>query len=250
MSAAMEFRRALAHEWIKFRSVRSTVWTTAATAVLPVPGAVFVAATGSLQPDDTVLGGGLTFTVPALILAAVVGALVICGEYGSGTIRTTFAAVPRRGTVLAAKATLVAALLYALSLPAATAAYLTADALLDGDHAQGDPLPALLGVAAAFSVAGLLGLAVGTLIRHAAGSVATVIALLLLPSLLGPLFGEAERWIAGMSPTAALEKLIQSSDASVDAVGSLGAWPSLTLVTGYTVLALSAGTASLRRRDV
>ncbi len=86
--------QALCYEWIKFRSVRSTVWTTAATAALPVLGAVFVAATGSLQPDDTVLGGSLTLSVVAQMLAAVVGALVVTGEYSSGTIRTTFAAVP------------------------------------------------------------------------------------------------------------------------------------------------------------
>ncbi|MDT0341820.1 ABC transporter permease subunit [Streptomyces litchfieldiae] len=244
------FRQALAFEWIKFRSVRSTVWTTAVMAVLPVPGAVFVAATESLQPDDTVLGGSLTIAVPALMLAAVVGALVMCGEYGSGTIRTTFAAVPRRGTVLAAKAVLVAVLLSALALPSVTAAYLVGDALLDDSYAQGDPMPALLGVAGAFAVAGLLGLALGTLIRHAAGAVTAVVAGLVLPSMLGPLFGDAERWVAGISPTAALEKLVQSSDATAEAVGSLGAWPSLLLVTGYTALALLAAAALLRRRDV
>lgn len=65
-----------------------------ATAVLPVVGAVFIAASGSLQPDDTVLGGSLTLTVVAQMLAAVVGALVASGEYSSGTIRTTFAAAP------------------------------------------------------------------------------------------------------------------------------------------------------------
>lgn len=50
------FRQAYAAEWIKFVSVRSLLWTTVATALVPVLGAVFVAATSSLQPDDTVLG--------------------------------------------------------------------------------------------------------------------------------------------------------------------------------------------------
>ncbi|MBL1068271.1 ABC transporter permease subunit [Streptomyces sp. 7-21] len=244
------FRRTLAFEWIKFRSVRATVGTTAAAAALPVPGAVFVAATGSLQPDDTVLGGSLTFAVPAMMLAAVAGALAVCGEYGSGTVRTTFTAVPARGTVLAAKAVLVAAVLYGLALPACAGAFWVGEAMLGGDYARGEPLPALLGVAAAFSVAGLLGLALGTLLRHAAGAVTAVLALLLLPSMLGPLFGGAERWVAGVSPTAALEKLAQSSDASAEAVGSLGPWPSLLLVTGYTLLALLAAAGLLRRRDV
>ncbi|RKN45087.1 ABC transporter permease [Streptomyces hoynatensis] len=219
-------------------------------AVLPVPGAAFVAATGSLQPEDTVLGGALTLAVPALALAAVTGVLVISGEYGSGTIATTLTAVPRRGTVLAAKVALVAGVLFLAALASATCAYLVGDAMLAEDRPQGEPWPALLGVAALFPVAGLLGLAVGTLLRHAAGALTTVVALLLLPSMLGPLFGPAERWVAGASPTAALEKLTQSADADAQAVGSLGAWPSLALVAGYTLLALGGAATALRRRDV
>ncbi|OCC08266.1 ABC transporter permease subunit [Streptomyces sp. PTY087I2] len=243
--------QALAYEWIKFRSVRSTVWTTVATAALPVLGAVFVATTGSLQSDDTVLGGSLTLSVVAQMLAAVVGALVVTGEYSSGTIRTTFAARPRRSTVLAAKAALVAGVMYVLALASCTLAYLVGDALLpEGRYAQGEPLPALFGIAASFAVAAVLGLAVGTLIRHSAGAVTTAIGLLLLPSLFGPLFGDAERWIAGLSPTAALEKLTQTSDAAADTVGSLGPWPSLLLVAGYTTALTLGALVLLRRRDV
>ncbi|NGO72236.1 ABC transporter permease subunit [Streptomyces boncukensis] len=245
------FREALAFEWIKFRSVRSTVRTALAAAALPPVGAVFVAATGSLQDDDTVLGGSLTLSVVGQMLAAVLGALLITGEYAHGTLRTTLAAVPRRATVLAAKATLLAALLWALALASCSVAYLVGDALLpDGERPQGEPLPALFGIAASFAVAGLLGLAAGTLVRHSAGAVTTVVGLLLLPSLFGPLFGGAERWIAGISPTAALEKLTQTSDASADAVGSLGPWPSLALVTACTATLLGAASMTLRRRDV
>ncbi|GGP84051.1 ABC transporter permease subunit [Streptomyces sindenensis] len=243
--------QALAHEWIKFRSVRSTVWTAVATAVLPVLGAVFVATSGSLQSDDTVLGGSLTLSVVAQMLAAVVGALVVTGEYSSGTIRTTFAARPRRSGVLAAKAVLVAGVMYVLALASCTLAYLVGDALLpEGRYAQGEPLPALFGIAASFAVAAVLGLAVGTLVRHSAGAVTTVIGLLLLPSLFGPLFGDAERWIAGLSPTAALEKLTQTSDAAAASVGSLGPWPSLLLVAGYTTALMLGALVLLRRRDV
>ncbi|MFF9917488.1 ABC transporter permease subunit [Streptomyces globisporus] len=251
MTTSVLGSQALAYEWIKFRSVRSTVWTTVATALLPVLGAVFVATTGSLQSDDTVLGGSLTLSVVAQMLAAVVGALVMTGEYSSGTIRMTFAARPRRSTVLAAKAALVAGVMYVLALASCTLAYLVGDALLpEGRYAQGDPLPALFGIAASFAVAAVLGLAVGTLVRHSAGAVTTVIGLLLLPSLFGPLFGDAERWIAGLSPTAALEKLIQTSDAAADTVGSLGPWPSLLLVAAYTTALALGALVLLRRRDV
>ncbi|MGW1212470.1 ABC transporter permease [Streptomyces sp. NPDC002499] len=250
MDVRAGFPQALAHEWIKFRGVRSLVWTACAVAVVPVAGAAFVAATGSLRPDDTVLGGSLSLTVVAQILAAVLGALLITGEYGSGGLRTTFAATPRRTTVLAAKATLAAGGTYGLALPSCTLAHLTGDAMLaDGRYAQGEPWPALFGIAASFAVAALLGLAVGTLLRHSAGAVATVIGVLLLPSLLGPLFGDARRWVAGASPTAALQKLTQTSDATAKTAGSLGAWPSLLLVAGCTAALLVLASVTLNRRD-
>ncbi|WP_406351966.1 hypothetical protein OH738_36770 [Streptomyces hirsutus] len=59
-------------------------------------------------------------------------------------------------------------------------------------------------------------------VRHSAGAVTAVIGLLLLPSLLGPPFGGARAWIAGISPTAALEKLTQTSDATAGTPGGLG----------------------------
>ncbi|MEU0909616.1 ABC transporter permease subunit [Streptomyces althioticus] len=243
------FREALAFEWTKFTSLRSTLWTTVSTALVTMAGAVFVGVTGSLQPDDTVLGGSLTLSVVALMTAGVVGALAVCGEYSSGTITTTLTAVPRRGRVLAAKTALVSATLYAVGLASCTVAYLLGDAVLDGSHPQGEPLPALFGIAAVFALVGALGVAIGTYVRHPAGAVVAVIAVLLLPSLFGPLFGDLRRWIAGATPTAALEKLTQTSDASPETVGSLGAWPSLALVAGYTAVALAGAAIVLRRRD-
>ncbi|GHC89841.1 ABC transporter permease subunit [Streptomyces flavofungini] len=244
------FREALAFEWAKFASLRSTRWTTVTIGLVTVVGAVFVGLSGSLQPDDTVLGGSLTLSVVSLMIAGVVGALTICGEYASGTLTSTLAAVPRRGRVLLAKAVLLAGLLYGLSLVACTAAYLLGGAILeDGTYAQGEPMPALLGIAGLFAVVGVLGLAIGVLVRHSAGAVTAVIAVMLLPSLFGPLFGDMQRWVAGATPTAALEKLTQTADASPEAVGSLGAWPSLALVAAYTVVLLALATQRLRRRD-
>ncbi|MFI1358745.1 ABC transporter permease subunit [Streptomyces sp. NPDC020898] len=245
------FGQALAFEWTKFTSLRSTTWTAATTGLATAIGAVFVGLTGSLQPDDTVLGGSLSLTVVSLIVAGVLGALTVCGEYSSGTIGSTLAAVPRRGRVLAAKAVLLAALLYVTSLAACATAYVVGDAILeDGAYAQGEPLPALFGVAALFSLVGVLGLAIGTLVRHSAGAVAAVVGTLLLPSLFGPLFGDLQRWIAGATPTAALQKLTQTSDATPEAVGSVGAWPSLALVATYATVALLVAAGALRRRDV
>jgi ABC-2 type transport system permease protein len=244
------FREALAFEWTKFRSARSTLWTLAAIGILPPAFAVFVAATGSLQPDDTILGGSLTGAVGVQIVAAVLGALVITVEHTSGMIRTTLAAQPRRLTVLAAKATMVATTLFGVTLVSCTLAFGIGLAMLDGDiYATGDPWPALPGIAGLLSVSGLLGLAVGTALRRSAGAIAAVIGVFLVPSLLGPLFGDFQRWVGGASPSSALEKLTQTSDATHETAGSLGGWPSFAVVAAYTAVALAGSAWLLRARD-
>ncbi len=213
------FTEGLASEWAKFRTVRSTRWTLAAMAAFVLGIAVFVGATRSLQPEDTVLGGSLTGATFGLLVGASFGVLVISREYATGTIGATLMACPRRGVVLAAKATVTAAVMFGVAL------------------------------AACFSVTALGGLAVGAVLRHPAGAITTMVTVLLLPSLIGPLLGGWERWVAGASPVAAMQKLSQSSDAAPDAVGSLGAWPSLWLVFGYVLVALVGAGLVFRRRD-
>jgi ABC-2 type transport system permease protein len=240
---------ALAAEWTKLRTVRSAPLTLAAMAALVVGIAVFVGATRSLQPDDTILGGSLTGASLGLLVGASVGVLAISRDYAAGTIGATLMACPRRGVVLAAKATVTAAVLFAVALATCLLAYQVGTLMLPDRYAPGTPMPALLGVALCFAVTGLLGLAVGTVLRHPAGAITTMVAVLLLPSMIGPLLGGWERWVAGASPVAALQKLSQSSDAAPDAVGSLGAWPSLWLVCGYGLVALVGAAVVFQRRD-
>ena len=239
------FTEALSSEWIKLRSLRSAIWTLAGMAASVLGIAVFVGATGSLQPDDTVLGGSLTGAALGLLVGSSFGVLVMSREYTAGTVRATLLACPRRGVVLAAKAAVTAAALFVVALAACFLAYLVATVMLPDGYLPGSPMPALLGIAVCFSVTGLLGLAVGTVLRHSAGAITTMVAVLLLPSVVGPLLGGWERWVAGASPVAVLQKLSQSSDA----VGGLGAWPSLWLVCGCGVVALVAAVLVLQRRD-
>jgi ABC-2 type transport system permease protein len=244
------FTEAMRSEWTKLRTVRSAVWTLAAMAAFVLGTAVFVGGTRSLQPDDTVLGGSLTGATFGLIVGASFGVLMMSREYATGTIRATLTACPRRGVVLAAKATVTAGSMFVVALGACLLAYQVGTAMLSGaGYAPGAPMPALLGVALCFSVTGLFGLAVGTVLRHSAGAITTMIAVIMLPSLLGPLLGDGGRWVAGASPVAALQKLSQSSDAAPDVVGSLGAWPSLWLVCGYGLLALLGAVLLFQRRD-
>ncbi|GAA2103528.1 ABC transporter permease subunit [Actinomadura alba] len=244
------FGNVLAAEWTKAWTVRSTMWTPMVMMVLITGFAVFVGATRSLQPDDTILGGSLTGAVTAQIAASVFGVLVVSGEFGSGTIRATFAATPRRGAVLAAKAVVVAVVMFTTALIGSVVAYQIGTEMLTGEgYASGDAFPAVLGIAVCCAAVGLLGLALGAVLRHSAAAITTMIGVLLLPSLFGPLFGDLQRWVAGASPMAALEKLTQTSDASPDTVGSLGAWPSLSLVCVYSATALVLTAWLVRRRD-
>lgn len=243
--------RAIAAEAVKATSARSLRWTFLAFAALTPVMAVFVGLTGSLQPDDTVLGGSLTAAPLAQIVAAALGALVMTGEYSTGTARATFAAMPRRGTVLAAKAAVVAVSVFVAGVVSTLAALLVGSALLAGDaYATGEPFPAVAGVAASFAALAVLGVAVGALVRHSAGAIAGVVAVVLVPPLVAPMFGDVQRWVAGASPTSSLEKMTQTSDAAPEVVGSLGAWPSLALVGVYTLVAVAVASARLRARDV
>ena len=105
------FRGAARMEWIKLRSLRSTWWTLAVAAVAMVGLSILVLSLASahwatfshadkatFDPTET----GFTGVAVAQLAMAVLGVLAVTGEYSSGMIRTTFAAAPRRGLVIAA----------------------------------------------------------------------------------------------------------------------------------------------------
>ena len=244
------FRDAFSAEIVKLFTVRSTVWTVVVMAAMTLGIALFVGLTESLQPDDTILGGSLTGASTAQIAAGIFGVLAVSGEYGGGTMRATFTAYPRRASVLGAKATLVTGVALVVGLISCSISYgIGIMTLPDATYAQGDPMPALLGVAMAFSATAVMGLAIGTALRNPGGAITAVIGLLLMPTLFGQLFGDLQRWVAGAGPTAVVQKLAQSSDAVPEAVGSLGAWPSLLLLCAMSGAAWLIAARVLERRD-
>ncbi|WP_053171301.1 hypothetical protein [Streptomyces sp. SBT349] len=125
--------------------------------------------------------------MPLMLIAGSVGAIAIVGEYGSGLIRTTTAAVPARGEVLAAKAVVLAALWTVVGAVTAIGSFVTAQALLSGRGAgvaltEAGAFRAVAASALLAPVCALLGLGLGFLIRHGAATVvATAATLLLLP---------------------------------------------------------------------
>jgi ABC-2 type transport system permease protein len=185
-------------ELTKLRSVRSTIWSLIATFGITVGfGALFSWAYVN-RYDSLSLRERLTFDPTAhslrgLFLAqlaiGVLGVLVISSEYATGLIRTTFTAVPQRRTVIAAKAVTFGAVALVVSMASAFVAFVVGQAILNGKNlgvTLSDPhvLRAVLGAGAYLTIVGLLGLAIGTILRRTAGAIATLFGLVLVFPLL------------------------------------------------------------------
>ena len=125
----------------------------------------------------------------AVIAVSVMGVLAFSAEYSTGLIRTTFTAAPRRRAVLAAKAVVLGAVTLAVGELVAFASFFLVQAVLAGHH-QGVSLSrpgvpgAVLAAGLLLCVCTLLGLALGSIIRHTAGGIAATIAVIVLPGIL------------------------------------------------------------------
>jgi ABC-2 type transport system permease protein len=183
------FGQALRAEWVKMRTVRSTWWTLAATFALGA-GLTILMCWGNAEwlasaEADESPGSFITWgMLVAQICAVVLGALVVTTEYGTGMIRTTFAAVPARGRVLAAKGLLVVAVLFVVGTATALAGYAGGNWFLDregvGMPPEGDVLRAMYGSGLFLAGIGLFTVAVGFVLRHTAGTISVVLALVLI----------------------------------------------------------------------
>jgi ABC-2 type transport system permease protein len=178
-------RAALASEWIKLRSLRSMLVIPLLAAVVCIGLADVVcsnyaanwsrfdaARKASFVPFDT----NIQFVVIGAIFLGILGALVVTNEYGHGLIRTTLAATPQRGLVLAAKAVLVGLVAFTLSAVICFAAFFSGQALLSGSQLPhvgiGDPgvLGHLIGAACYLTAVSLIGLFGAVLVRGSAAA--------------------------------------------------------------------------------
>jgi ABC-2 type transport system permease protein len=249
----------VAAEWIKLRSLRSTylVLLTGVVAALAI-GLLACNSDASQWPQlnpgeraavDPMADSFVGFAIAQLIFAAI-GVLTVTSEYSSGLIRTTFAAVPARRAVLAAKATVVCLVAVSVGLTTALVSFAAGQAILSGQHigiSLSHPGAARAVIAAALFLATvtLIGLGIGVLIRSAAGALAAAVALLFL----APTFLHGtSRWlvdIANALPSNAIRRLV-----------SLHPWPTAPSVTecviviiAYPVAALTAAAYVIHRRD-
>lgn len=255
------FPRVVRSEWTKLVSLRSTWITLGAAAVL----AVGLAGAIGYGVHHAVEGGDPPPTVSEAVGAAflpidffalvfgVFGVLQMTGEYGSGLIRATLTAVPRRWPVAAAKAVVQVGVTLAVMAVTALGSFLVCQAFLGGDGASlGDPgVPgAIVGAALSPVLIGLVGLGVGTMVRHTAGAITTLVAaLFIIPVLLGPaLPGDAEKDVMKYVPTVAGQAMY-SVDGSGGPFETLSPGASAAVMVGWAALLLAGGVVLLHRRD-
>jgi ABC-2 type transport system permease protein len=251
-------------EWTKIRSVRSTVWTLLIFVVVCVgltalitwltashwtgPHAASRDASVISDPVSFILGTGVGLGQLAI---AVLGVLVMTTEYSTGVIRASLLAVPRRLPMLAAKAVVFAVLLIVVTEIVAFCSFFVGSAIL---HAHvpvslGDSgvARAVLGAGLYLTVLGLFALAIGTMIRHTAGAIATAIGVVfVLPILSGLLPGNWGAHINAYLPEQAGTLITHTHEQSGDL---LSPWQGFGVLCIWTALLLAVAAYLLARRD-
>jgi ABC-type transport system involved in multi-copper enzyme maturation permease subunit len=242
-------------EWIKLSSLRSTRWALSATALgMIVIGVVTMANTeapGSAEaartfdPVNNVLAG----IALGQLIVGVVGVLMFTGEYSSGSIRSTLAAVPDRRRVLTAKAAVLGAVTLVIGEAVAFVTFFAGRAALaDGIQRPG---PGDAGVLRAvvlsgvyLALVGLIGLALGAMTRHTASAIGAVVGVFyVMPAVAAGLTGTT---IAKFFPTIIAANSIAVAKPVAD---TLTPWVGLATLLLYTAAALAAADRLLRRRD-
>lgn len=240
-------------EWTKLWSVRSTYWALLATVAAIVSLAAVFAATGPAPPADPA-AWGLSGFFQAQLGAAALGALVMTSEYATGSIRATLTATPQRFTVLGAKTIVVAATTAVAGIAAAFVAFLVATRVFAGRGvalALTDPgaVRAVVGAGLYLAVLAVLALALGAVIRSSVGTIAVVLALMLvLPGLAGVLPTAWQDAVAYL-PAEAGQAIIGHTRFAPSGAHLLAPWTGFAVLCGYAVVALAAAAVALTTRD-
>ncbi|MEU8524605.1 MULTISPECIES: ABC transporter permease subunit [Streptomyces] len=249
---------ALASEWTKIRSVRSTLWTLGVLVLLMLSiglgvGAI-VAASGVDPENEPALGLGFFGMLPGSICVITLGVLTIASEYGTGMIRTTLTACPSRGRVLIAKAIVFFLLVFAITTVTATLVAVAQYAMIGGPEPSASAwLRATVGAGFYVATLGLLALAVGAVIRHSAGAITIMIGLLLLPLVAALfMFSEPLKDVQEALFTYAIPSQMLALYADVPPLGTDGpaGWEPVGILVAVTALAFGGAYAALQSRDV
>jgi len=205
---------------------------------------------------DDMVQTSLAGATVGVLAAVALGALFITAEFRRGMIRTTFAASPGRGRVLAAKAIVLGGSTFGAGLVASVVAFLVSQrsfrtttrtpGLPELSLADPTVLRAVVGTAVLFALVSVLSLAVATIVRHTAVAIPVVILPLLVPAIVStglPL--SVANWLTRLTPAAgfAVQQTIERYDTAIAPLVGLG------VLAAYAAVALGVAGVLLRRRD-
>jgi ABC-2 type transport system permease protein len=256
-------RLALHAEWTKIRTVASPLWLLLGTMVLTVALSVAVTSVmtcGAAGCGDDTTKLSLTGVGLGQALVAILAVLVISGEYSSGMIRTTLAAMPHRATVLAAKAVTLTGIVAAAGTVAVVGSLLAGRLILPGHGftaargypalslADGFTLRATVGSILYLVLIALLSLGVATVVRDSATSIGVVLGLLYLVPILSQVIGNPhwQRLLLQIGPMSAGLAIQATTDLRSLPISP---WAGLGVTAGWAAAALLAGGLLLRMRD-
>ncbi len=252
--------RVLRSEWVKFWSLRSSYITLAGTVLGMIGfGVLFSAVTANrwpvlraaerlrFEPAGVSLRG---FELAQLIIG-VLGVLLVTGEYGTGMIRASMSAAPKRLPVVWAKAIVFTVIAFIAGEVSSFVAFFAGQALLSSQHIQTtlsapEVLRTVFGTGLYLTMVGLLGVALGWIIRSTAGGIATLFGLLLvLPALSDALPTSWSQHITPYLPSNAGQSLTSIRPDT----GMLSAWPGFWVFLIYIVVGFVAAAILVKRRD-
>ncbi|MGW4030505.1 ABC transporter permease [Streptomyces sp. NPDC004838] len=248
----MSISAALHSEWLKIRTVRSLLITLASVFVATLAFSLLMSGTFTAedmaQPDYDPLRSsffGLNF---GMVGAVCFGALAVAGEYKSGVIRVSLAAVPRRGVFYAAKLAVIGALSLAMGMVTSLTCFLVGQYLIDAEGvglSLADPgAPrAVIGCGINLALITLFAAGLATLLRSGAAVMGVLIPFTVLVSfVIGDI--DDDGGIADFFPDRAGQQILLQ-----DPTGPLGPWAGLGVLALWAGTAVLAGGISLRRRD-
>jgi ABC-2 type transport system permease protein len=273
--SGLSFGGILHSEWIKLRTLRSTLWCYAIIVALMVGFGVLLAVAmpaGGVQVQSssatatqqqaawlrvTTLGIGF-----GELVSAVLGALVITGEYGTGMIRSTLTAVPKRTPALVAKALVFGVTTFVVSLVALLATALATAPLMPAkdihpDFGDTSFWLAIVGGAGYLALIGIFGLAIGTIIRSSAGGISAALGLILVVPVVVQIVAGVTRatWAMNLGsflPSSAGGRMYAYAPTTIkpaDGVITLDAGQGLLVLALWCAVLFAIGAIMLRRRD-
>jgi hypothetical protein len=250
----------LRSEWTKLRTVRSTMWTLGVTVVVGI--GISALACAETRAHWSTMGPGqrLSFDPTSTSLTAllfcqlaigVLGVLVMSAEYGTGTIRATFAAAPRRPQVLAAKVIVFGVVTLVVAELVAFASFFVGQALLTAPATHASlstpgALRAVVGTGLYLGVIGLFALGLATIIRHTAGAISAFVGILLVLPLIVQALPNSLQGIRRFLPLRIGGDMMSIGNNGAHAFSP---WTGLFVLCGYAAAALVIGGILLVRRD-